>query len=197
MQTPWPGYLSRVSLSRRLRDLPWLRIVAIGQIALLARRHLTKLDAGERRHLADLVRRARSLTPDERNELKDLVAKLEPGVFAGAAAQRFSPVPGSAPLLIPRGRAGRPPPAHRAPRVARVRDVGPSAIARVYGDPEVMRDVGEGRPADAAIVAQMVRAAVDHQAAHGYSVWALLERESGELIGDAGLYRMGEEVELG
>lgn len=75
----------------RLRDLPWLRIVAIGQIALLARRHLTKLDSHERRRLADLTRRARSLTPEERNELKDLVAKLEPGVFAGAAAQRFSP----------------------------------------------------------------------------------------------------------
>lgn len=71
------------------------------------------------------------------------------------------------------------------------------AIARVYGDPEVMRDVGEGRPADEPTVVQMVRAAVDHQAAHGYSVWALAERESGEVIGDAGLYRMGEEVELG
>ena len=71
------------------------------------------------------------------------------------------------------------------------------AIGRVYGDPEVMLEVGEGRPADAPTVAQMVRAAVDHQARHGYSVWALAERESGELIGDAGLYRRGDEVELG
>lgn len=76
---------------RRTRGLPWLRLLAIGQLALLARRHLTKLDADERRHLADLMRRARSLTPAERDELRDLVAKLEPGVFAGAAVQRFSP----------------------------------------------------------------------------------------------------------
>lgn len=71
------------------------------------------------------------------------------------------------------------------------------AIGRVYGDPEVMLEVGEGRPADVPAVAQMVRAAVDHQARHGYSVWALAERASGELIGDAGLYRTGDEVELG
>lgn len=71
------------------------------------------------------------------------------------------------------------------------------AIARVYGDPEVMRDVGEGHPANAPTVAQMVRATVDHQAAHGYSVWAMVEREGGAVIGDAGLFRSGEEVELG
>lgn len=80
-----------MSLFRRNGGLPWLRILAIAQIALLVRRHLTKLDGAERRRLADLVRHSRSLTPAERGELRDLVAKLEPGVFAGAAVQRFSP----------------------------------------------------------------------------------------------------------
>src|ERR1700754_641674 len=37
-----------------------------------------------------------------------------------------------------------------------------------------------------------------HQRRHGYSFWAVVERESGALIGDAGLYRTpAGEVELG
>jgi hypothetical protein len=38
---------------------------------------------------------------------------------------------------------------------------------------------------------------IDHQRACGFSFWAVIERRSGELIGDAGLYSRDGEVELG
>ena len=64
---------------------------------MLAKDHLTKLDSTERRRLVALVARARgrtgSLSRSERDELGALVAKLEPRLFAGSAADRLSPVP--------------------------------------------------------------------------------------------------------
>jgi ribosomal-protein-alanine N-acetyltransferase len=74
------------------------------------------------------------------------------------------------------------------------------AALAVYGDPEVMRHVGEGLPADAERVAATLRAYAEHQATRGFSFWAVVERTTGELVGDAGLYvsgAHGDEVELG
>jgi hypothetical protein len=80
-----------------LRRLPVFKLLAIGEIALLARTHVTKLDAGERRRFVGLMRkgrgRTRNLSAAERDELGVLVAKLEPRLFAGMAADRLSPVP--------------------------------------------------------------------------------------------------------
>jgi hypothetical protein len=73
--------------------LPWFRVVAIAQTALLARKHLQALSPDERRRLADLIRRSRGLSPAERDELRRLVLKLEPRAFAATAASRFSPLP--------------------------------------------------------------------------------------------------------
>jgi triphosphoribosyl-dephospho-CoA synthetase len=76
---------------RSVRRLPFLKLLAIAQLLLLARRHFLHLDPAERRRLAELVRRGRSLTPAEREELRGLVQRLEPRAFAGAAADAFSP----------------------------------------------------------------------------------------------------------
>ena len=80
-----------------VRRLPVFRLLAIGEIALLARDPVSKLDAGERRRLLTLVRkgkgRTRDLSPDERDELQRLVAKAEPRLFVGTAADKLSPVP--------------------------------------------------------------------------------------------------------
>jgi hypothetical protein len=76
-----------------IRRLPFFKIVALAQLALLARRHLSALTPADRHRLAELARHAHHLTPDERHELVDLARKLEPGVFAGAVADRMSPVP--------------------------------------------------------------------------------------------------------
>jgi hypothetical protein len=80
-----------------LRALPVMRLIAIGEIALLARTHASKLEPTERRRLINLIRtgrgRTRNLSPTERDELSALVAKAEPRLFAGEAAQMISPVP--------------------------------------------------------------------------------------------------------
>lgn len=75
-----------------LKALPFFRLLAIAQTVLLVRRHLRMLDGGDRRRLAELVRRGRSMSPAEREELRHVLAKLEPRAFAAAAADTFSPV---------------------------------------------------------------------------------------------------------
>jgi hypothetical protein len=80
-----------------LKRLPVFKLLAIGEIALLARTHATKLSAEERRRLLELVRQGRGrpskLSADERDELARLVSKAEPRLFAGSVADKLSPVP--------------------------------------------------------------------------------------------------------
>jgi [ribosomal protein S5]-alanine N-acetyltransferase len=75
------------------------------------------------------------------------------------------------------------------------------AAHRVYGDPEVMRFVGEGKPAaDLEATLKMLDGYLAYERANGFSFWALVERESGMLVGDAGLMHLeyaGPGVELG
>jgi hypothetical protein len=78
---------------RLLRRMPFFRVLAIAQTVLLARRHLQKLEPVDRRRLGELVRRGRRMTAAEREELRRLLAKLEPRAFAFATADAFSPVP--------------------------------------------------------------------------------------------------------
>ena len=68
----------------------WLRVLAIGPLALTARRHLSLLDPEERTRLARLVaqskgRPRRNLTAADREELLRLVRKLEPAQFGRSA----------------------------------------------------------------------------------------------------------------
>jgi hypothetical protein len=86
---------------RTIRRLPFFKLVAFVQLALLARRHLGALTPAERRRMAELARHPRKLTPAERRELRDLALKLEPRAFAGAAADHLSPFP------LPRKLRGR------------------------------------------------------------------------------------------
>jgi predicted ArsR family transcriptional regulator len=65
----------------------WLRVLAIAQVALLARRHLTLLEPDERVRLARLVAQSKGrprkhLSANEREELLRLAGRLEPGAFA-------------------------------------------------------------------------------------------------------------------
>lgn len=90
-----------------LRRLPVLKLVALGEIVLLARSHLRQLEPAERRRLVELLRtargRPRNLSQRERDELAQLVAKAEPRLFAGAVADKLSPVP--LPSRFVRGRS--------------------------------------------------------------------------------------------
>jgi hypothetical protein len=80
-----------------LRRLPVFKLIAIAEIALLARSHIARLEPTERRRLIDLLRKGRGrssrLSDGERDEFEKLVAKTEPRLFAGVAADRLSPVP--------------------------------------------------------------------------------------------------------
>jgi len=75
------------------KRLPFFKIFAIAQVALLVRRHLKRLTPMERKRMGELVRRGRRMNGGERDELRTLVGKLEPGAFALAAADHFSPFP--------------------------------------------------------------------------------------------------------
>jgi hypothetical protein len=84
-------------LTRIARAVPLARLLAAGQIVLLARRHWHRLEPHERRRLIALVREGRgwgrNLSPGDRAELARLIAKADPRQFAGLVAERFSPVP--------------------------------------------------------------------------------------------------------
>ena len=70
------------------------------------------------------------------------------------------------------------------------------ALHGVFGDPEVMRHLGGpmGTPARTeAFVAQHIA----HQELHGFSMWSLIERASGLLIGDVGYLAYEGGVEIG
>jgi hypothetical protein len=86
---------------RTIRRLPFLKLVAIVQLALLARRHLGVLTPAERRRMLELTRHPKTMTPAERRELRDLALKLEPRAFAGAAVDHLSP------FRVPRRLRGR------------------------------------------------------------------------------------------
>ncbi len=85
-----PRALTRIPV---LRHLPVVRLLALGEMALVARKHLQHLDPAQRRRLAQLVRRGRGMSATERDELRELLAKLDARAFAGSALQRLSPLP--------------------------------------------------------------------------------------------------------
>jgi hypothetical protein len=80
-----------------VRRLPVLKLLAVAEVAVLAREHLNRLTPAERRRLVELVRHGRGrpsrLSQSERDELTKLVAKTEPRLFAGLTADKLSPVP--------------------------------------------------------------------------------------------------------
>jgi RimJ/RimL family protein N-acetyltransferase len=73
-------------------------------------------------------------------------------------------------------------------------------LQRLYGDPEAMRYIGaDGSTRTPEQTAAGVGRLIDHQQAHGFSLWAVVEREGGEVIGVAGLVLVemaGPEVEV-
>jgi hypothetical protein len=80
-----------------LRRLPVAKLLALGEIVVLARQHIEKLNPGERRRFLALMRRAHgrpsNLTARERAELSALIAKANPRLFVGLVADKLSPVP--------------------------------------------------------------------------------------------------------
>jgi len=73
-------------------------------------------------------------------------------------------------------------------------------LQRLYGDPEAMRYVGsDGAARTPEQTAAGVGRLIEHQRRHGFSLWAVVESDSGEVIGVAGLVLVelvGPEVEV-
>jgi len=80
-----------------LKRVPIMKLLALGEIAVLAREHFSKLEPAEWRRLAELVRTGRgrpsNLSARQRRELETLVAKAEPRLFAGEVVGKLAPVP--------------------------------------------------------------------------------------------------------
>ena len=74
----------------------WGRAIAIGELALLAKRHLEHLEPGEGTELRRLLTKSKgrpgNLTAKERSRLMELAKKLEPGAFAKTAATNVTPL---------------------------------------------------------------------------------------------------------
>jgi ribosomal-protein-alanine N-acetyltransferase len=76
-------------------------------------------------------------------------------------------------------------------------DAGP--MLRVYGDPEVMRFIPGGALSDEAAVRSLLGRYAEAQQRQGFSSWAVVDRQTGQPIGDAGfgIFEPTGEVELG
>lgn len=83
-----------IGLAGRLS--PWARAIAIGEVALILKRHIDKLGPGELGELRTLLTKSKgrpgNLTKTERARLMTLVRKLEPGAFAKSAATSATPL---------------------------------------------------------------------------------------------------------
>jgi hypothetical protein len=93
-----------------LRRVPAVRLLALAEVALLARDHALRLTPAERRRVLELVRigrgRRRNLTVREQGELSRLIAKAEPRQLAGEAIDAVSPVKLPRRLVHGSGRGG-------------------------------------------------------------------------------------------
>jgi len=63
-----------------------------------------------------------------------------------------------------------------------------SAFAAICADPEVMRYIGSGQPLSRAGAWRAIALFIGHWRLRGYGQWAVVEKESGELVGRAGLW---------
>jgi hypothetical protein len=79
-----------------IRHVPVLKLLVAAEIAMMAHDHLTKLSPMERRRLLVLVRmgrgRRRNLSDEQREELAELIARMEPRLLFGQALNKVSPV---------------------------------------------------------------------------------------------------------
>lgn len=62
-----------------------------------------------------------------------------------------------------------------------------------FRDPEVMRYIPMGADATVEDSRARIRRYLDHEAKHGFSKWIILDKASGEAIGDSGFYTLSGE----
>ncbi len=60
------------------------------------------------------------------------------------------------------------------------------ALSAIYGDPEQMLHIGEGKPISRAETWRAIAASLGHWALRGYGMWAIELKATGEFVGRAG-----------
>ena len=73
------------------------------------------------------------------------------------------------------------------------------AFHAVFGDPEVMARIPAGASRDLQHSKERLDYLIEHQDEHGFSLWAMVEKDCGEVVGDCGLLLVegeGPDVEL-
>lgn len=88
------GRLMRMGASAG-RWTTWGRLIAAAEVLLLVKRHVDNLRPGELSELRVLVAKSKgrpsNLTDREKRRLKEIVKKLEPGLFARQAGSKAVP----------------------------------------------------------------------------------------------------------
>ncbi len=72
-------------------------------------------------------------------------------------------------------------------------------LHKIFGDPEVMKRIPDGASPTLQVSQQKLAKIIKHQEEHGFSLWALIEKENRTLIGDCGFILVegrGPEIEL-
>ena len=75
----------------------------------------------------------------------------------------------------------------------------PALHERVFGDPEAMKFIPRGASPSVEQTRASIERFIRHEREHGFGLWAVELKESGELIGDCGLFLVqgtGPEVEV-
>ena len=80
-------------------------------------------------------------------------------------------------------------------RARRIDSADVETMLSVYGNPDVVRWVGNGEPFDRALCEKWVEITTAEYAKRGYGMFALLERRSGEVIGFGGLVHLYSQTE--
>lgn len=76
-------------------------------------------------------------------------------------------------------------------RVWQIEDA--TAAFEFYGDAEVSKYIGNGKPAkDVEQVRRHLQIFISHQAEYGFSPWAVIEKETNQIIGICGLHTFNE-----
>jgi ribosomal-protein-alanine N-acetyltransferase len=72
-------------------------------------------------------------------------------------------------------------------------------LHQVFGDPRVMQRIPGGPAQTLEETQRRLAKIIQHQETHGFSLWALIHKETGNLIGDCGLILVegrGPEIEI-
>jgi RimJ/RimL family protein N-acetyltransferase len=72
-------------------------------------------------------------------------------------------------------------------RLRMLRDSDLDNLAALFADPDVMRYVGNGQPADRIEAEKALASIIAHWDRHGFGRWAIEEKGSGEFVGYGGL----------